>query len=166
MGLPHNLIVCNSGSLIPTGVTQPSGRSSSPFVSVESFSEFLLTIQLMFMASFVFLSNTLKFSSAALLFQHPLMGYFSKHSHYSEIQHSPTPEEFPLSKQPHLKATLLFTKRWERSTAFKAFDANEFLNSSTIAINFKNIISNFNTLPTFIFMVNDHSHYLFQHIKA
>lgn len=94
------------------------------------------------------------------------MAYFAKHSHYSEIQHSASPEEFPLSRYPHLKATTLFTKSWERSTAFKAFDAYEFLNSSTIAINLKNIISYFNALPTFIFMRHDHSNDLFQHIKA
>lgn len=117
----------------------------------------------MFMASFVFLSDTLRFSSAAFLFQHPLCDIVP--STLTTLKYSSLPLR-RVSKQPHLKATTLFMKRWERSTAFKAFYANEFLNSSTIAINLKNIISYFNTLPTFIFIRNDHSNDLFQHIKA
>lgn len=76
--------------------------------------------------------------------------------------------EFPSPwKWLHLKGITLFTKRCERSTAFKACDPDEFLKSSTIAINLKTIISYFNALQISISMTDHHSNEdLFQHTNA
>lgn len=62
---------------------------------------------------------------------------------------------------------IVFTKRCERSTAFKVYDPDDLLNSTAFAIDLKTIIGYFNALHIPISMIDHHSsNDLFQHINA